>query len=1072
MANKVFDILTAPPKSGKISSAITENKASADVFSVFHEPPRIVQPKPDHAKVKQIISAPPNKYNRGFLGAINSSGRKISQSGIGGVAGGIGSFIYGLTAKGPVELVKGFIDLHKNYPNAKIEPQDVFADAYKFGKSAIGNVAGTLASVPDAVRVITSQGKYTPKDSYTIPGLGNVPSVFGQTKELVKEHGGTSGATESILTSAANVLLFKAGLELPKATYNKITSTIPDPILRARYLLNSGILDTKVPVVGELPKSVAIPIKTEPKVVPDVTQMTPEEQLRAGIQPGKVPEKVPLENTGEPVNPLNAPLGKTRETGLVTSVKESPNIAQEIKSTVTGDYQRSVHNNLKTYADAAVKNDFEGALRIVRETKNNTAESNALALSVVDELQRMKKFDDAVEIIQSVGARATKQGQANAALALLDRLTPTGALRYAERIFRTVKSEFPKAKIELTPKLAEELSTAAEAVQKLPEGSRQRTIAVAKLYHRIYQEVPVSLSRRISMIQTMSQLLNPKTIIRNLGGNTGFAVGENVSNVVGAAIDKALSFVTKKRTQTLPSIGTQLRGGLRGIREGAEDLRNNIDTSPTKTQFEIQKQVFTNKLGKSAEGALNVSLRIPDRAAWQAAYDESMRNQIRSAELSGTKVGPKELAAMDENARLIAGERTFQDTNAVTAVFTGLKRALNHVGNNEFGLGDFILKYPKTPANLLARGLEYSPAGFIRGAYELIRPLIGKEFRQGQLVKYTSRAIVGTGTGVVLGSVLHRLGIITGKKEENDAVAAFQRSKGLGQYRLNVSALKRFVLSGFNPSQAKLKKGDVQVSYDWFQPAAIPLSIGANIDETHGSARGIVGTMVNSIAEGTNTLAEQPLVKNFQAFFRGSSLSQSAVSTLTGAPASFVPTMLYQFRQLSDNIARNTYNVNPLYEAWNLVQNKIPGLSKNLPATQTPTGEDQVLFADGKNTLVNVFLNPAFVSTYQGDKAADTLLNLYQEYGDASIFPHIVSKTVTVNGVTYQLTAQQMTEYQKFIGGFAKNALTMIAQNEGFANSSDQAKLQALKSIFSSFVDSGKSWILQHLYQKKDLKQK
>lgn len=872
-----------------------------------------------------------------------------------------------------------------------------------------------------------------------------------------------------------NALLKTKDPELKKELEDELKSLITERTTQQAIGAGAGgglkkINEVKVPVTAETPSStkVKVNVVNEPKLVQDVSQMTPEEQLRSGIQPGEVVknEKVPT------VEIPSATGTATKERGLVSSVKESPNISEEIRAGVGGSYNPIVLRKLKEATDILVQKDAQRALQIVNDATVNTAETNAIAASLVEHLQKLGRFDEAITLINKVAPQATKQGQANAALALFERLTPAGTLRYTDRIYRMIRNEFPNAKVELTPDLAKKLSSRAEEIQALPSGSRARTIATAQLYHQIFEQVPVSAARKISMVQTMAQLLNPKTVIRNLGGNTGYSIGKNIADVIGAGIDSVVGLFTKQRTQTLPSIPTQVRGFRTGLQQGAEDARLGINTSPINTQFEIQQQVFRNRLLKAGEKALNYSLRVPDRAAWQAAYDEAMRNLVAVAERNGTKVGPKQLALMDDQAKLLASEATFQDTNRLTQLFTGIKSALNKFsGSSEFGLGDFILKYPKTPANILARGVEFSPAGFVRSAWELVRPLVGKEFRQGEFVKYTSRAVAGTGTGVVLGATLHRLGIITGKKEDNKAVAGYQRSVGLGQYRLNVSALKRYVLSLFNPNEARLRDNDLLVSYDWFQPGAIAFSIGANVDENKGSGRGIIGTAVNSIAEGTNTLAEQPLVKNLQAWSQGGSFSESLVSSLTGAPASFVPTLLYQIRQLADNVQRNTYNPSPLYTAWNLVQNKIPFLSKKLPASITPTGEEQLLYADGKNTLVNVFLNPAFVSTYRGDAAADMLLGLYQKYGDNQIFPRVVSKTVQLDGKTYQLSGKQISDYQEYIGKIAADALKNVASG-AIDEYNDQAKMELLRSTFSRISDSGRLWLLTNLYKSGGLKEK
>jgi hypothetical protein len=60
-------------------------------------------------------------------------------------------------------------------------------------------------------------------------------------------------------------------------------------------------------------------------------------------------------------------------------------------------------------------------------------------------------------------------------------------------------------------------------------------------------------------------------------------------------------------------------------------------------------------------------------------------------------------------------------------------------------LGDLVIKYPKTPGSLMMRAIEYSPAGFLKSAYELASPLLrGKAVNSREVLTSLSRAITGT----------------------------------------------------------------------------------------------------------------------------------------------------------------------------------------------------------------------------------------------------------------------------------------------------------------------------------------
>lgn len=362
--------------------------------------------------------------------------------------------------------------------------------------------------------------------------------------------------------------------------------------------------------------------------------------------------------------------------------------------------------------------------------------------------------------------------------------------------------------------LAKRLTEQARLVQRLPEG-RSKEVATGLMLKMINDQVPVSWGRKVSAIQTMAQLLNPKTFIRNIGGNTGFAVLENISDVVGTPLDKAVSLFTGKRTKGLPNVGVQLKNFNKGAREGAEDALLGINTGSTAgAKFDLpHSKVFKGKILGSAEKLLNLSLRAPDRGGYEAAFQNSIANQMKFAKVANPTDEMIHIANLD------GLYRTFNDDSVAAQAFSKIKNALNTLSSpitgKDWGLGDAVLKYPKTPGNLLARGVDYSPAGFLKSLTQLARPLVGKEFNQKAFVESTSRALVGS-TGLVgTGAILHKLDIITGKPEKDADMNALQRATGLGQYKMNVSALKRFVFSGFDPSEAKLKEGDKLLSYDW-----------------------------------------------------------------------------------------------------------------------------------------------------------------------------------------------------------------------------------------------------------------
>ena len=449
---------------------------------------------------------------------------------------------------------------------------------------------------------------------------------------------------------------------------------------------------------------------------------------------------------------------------------------------------------------------------------------------------------------------------------------------------------------------------------------------------------------------------------------------ENISDAVAAGYDKALSLVTKQRSKVLPDIGAQARGFARGFKEGAQDVSEGINTAAGSTQFELPKGgVFKSRVGQALEKLFGYELRVADRAAFQAAYDGSLANQMKAAKVAA----PTE--AMVEKATYDGLYRTFQDENAISTAFMRIKKALNELtGSKDFGLGDVVIKYPKTPGAILARGIDYSPAGFIRTVTEMARPLMGQAFNQKAFVESAARATVGSGI-VGTGILMAKLGLITGRKKDKTGIRDLKREVGLADYQINTSALKRFMLSGFDPKEAGLRKGDILATYDWFQPQAIDLAIGANIEENKGKPTGTVGTIADAIASGSATLAEQPLVSGLKRFFGYGDIVGGVQETLKGVPSSFTPSFVNQVRLLVDDVRRNPDNENPVKESLNLVKMRIPGLSGQVPEKKEPLGGTARIFKDNVPALdkaAQVFLSPANISKFGMDKGTDVAMEL------------------------------------------------------------------------------------------------
>lgn len=767
---------------------------------------------------------------------------------------------------------------------------------------------------------------------------------------------------------------------------------------------------------------------------------------------------------------------KTRRK-FIQTVKDSEKTAPEVAKKVESLYDPITNKETLAAAQDYVANDINAAINLIEGAGQPDAFSNTVAIVLIDKAQAEGRFADAIRYVEITAEKQTELGQAIQALSMYNRLTPEGILQAAhkairkarenitqkekltnfEKLAKMLKTEKEKEVLakkmgipHLTEEMAKILRGHAEKIQGMPEG-RDKAIETALLLKEITDLIPRSLGQKISMIQTMAQLLNPKTMIRNILGNVGFQVAENIADTFGVALDVATSLITGKRTVHLPRPIVQVKGLAQGMKEGTEEALLGISLKASQSKFSLPRNgVFDTGVLGALEKTLRITLSATDRAFYQAAFNQSLRDQTQFAGVD------EPTPEMIERAHQLGLYRTFQDDNAVSNFFVSFKKLLNF--KKPFGLGDIVIKYPKTPANILARGIEYSPFNFLRTAWKLAEPLFGREFNQDDFVRSAARSLTGSVLLVGTGALLAAVGVITGKRSKDRDVNAIREASGVLNYQINIDALKRFVASGYDPGAAKLREDDLLATYDWLLPGSIGMALGANL--VISPKESVVDKVLNlgdRILVASETLQEQPLVQGMRTLTSKQNIGEGLSSVVKGLPASFVPTLLNQVRQIADNTARNTRDPNYFKEAYNKAIMRVPGLSGQLPARVTVLGEEKQMYQLGSNNPFNVFLNPAFVTRYKPDPVSKMVLDIWESTGETIQFPRVVKASLKIGtDPQFELTADQYTEYQKYVGNKTNILFTILSENKKFIKLDDEVKARMLQKYLTNINTAAK----------------
>jgi hypothetical protein len=628
---------------------------------------------------------------------------------------------------------------------------------------------------------------------------------------------------------------------------------------------------------------------------------------------------------------------------------------------------------------------------------------------------------------------------------------------------KTTKKISQDRAVRLVNKLIKDKELSAEEADRLTEfairvaklAGEEKRLASQDLQALMLQYEKPSLDRKISSAHTIGLLLNPKTIARNAIGNELFYRVERLNKYFSTPIDMLQSKLTgKERTVTFKTNnqGEYWKNWMKGWRAGWRGL----NIAGLETQFDLRGPAFKSRKNPLTylEKTLGATLRSFDYAGYMRAYNETLGElatlrAMNEGQGKNKKLIERYIRESDENIMEIADQYgkyvTFQDNNVISKALVNVKRTLNL--GKDFGLGDAILKFPRTPGALLMRSLEYSPAGFLRSAYLLNKAIRGKKdevVSTRDIVESVSRAVHGTIGLTGMGYFLMMNGVLTGAGSTDRDVRDLQRSAGQGKYQLNISSLIRFVNSGFDPKKAGLKEGDLLYSYDWAQPVAISVSLGANIkkaqeeglDESKG-AFSFVESSYDSLSGAFSTLTEQSVLQGLSKFaegYPGQPFLDKLVKTAADIPPSFVPTLLNQIRQLSilggDEYSRETYDPSLTKQMVNRMINRVPYASKTLPQQYDALGKERKPYQ--KNSVFNVMFNPGFTSRYKLSEEARYVTSLIDETKNEQLAPRVPERKISVDGVSIALTNEEFALLQKYQGEITRELIAKNAKRDQF----------------------------------------
>lgn len=425
-------------------------------------------------------------------------------------------------------------------------------------------------------------------------------------------------------------------------------------------------------------------------------------------------------------------------------------------------------------------------------------------------------------------------------------------------------------------------------------------------------------------------LFSVKSPILNIGSNVELALTEALSRraagvqLKGADNKLAVDYVkmvNKVYQETGYDVSrmTQLSDtGAGGARVLGETTHSEGPGAVRKVGRVIEDIVFKQLMG--APDVAFSSAHFADSVNLNAAkFGEKGPEFMRDAMTLEPKTPEGEI--LRAQAIFDAQKATWTDKSWATTISEGTRKILNDV-SGDARIGDFVLPFVKTPANVIATGMDYAGMGVPKALVKSYKAWKTGDLGTKAHFQAISRDLVRSGLGIT-GAV-----VLTQMLDDEDFVGAYDPK------RAQIEGLR-------NSNYNAIRVGGKWISTDWLGPLSVPVT-AMMYARKYGDTGG-EGTF--QYGKGVVASAMQiPGIADIYDTVKGSAFkSNQTLEEMTGATGDYITSQLYS-RLVPSFISDTAKAIDPTVRVGgkgiNGVIARIPFLSKTLPAKTNVFGEE------------------------------------------------------------------------------------------------------------------------------------
>ncbi|PWL46830.1 MAG: hypothetical protein DBY45_01795 [Clostridiales bacterium] len=747
----------------------------------------------------------------------------------------------------------------------------------------------------------------------------------------------------------------------------------------------------------------------------------------------------------------------------VLEAKATPDIALPTieEMALEGKFSYQVLSDKKAISDAeeTIKNQgwASSLSEWLQKTDNGSVNKNntAMGWALYNNAVNSGDIKTSINILENMVLHQRNAAQAVQASRILKKLSPEGQLygvmRSAENLTQEIKERYGKdAEITVDKELAEKFLKAPN------ETAREE--ALEKLYMDIGRQLPSRFMDKWNAWRYLAMLGNPRTHVRNIAGNALFMPAVAIKDLTGTAIESVaykLSGGKLSRTKgTLTHRDMELVKAAWNdypyIKDEALGDGKYSDLKTANQSIEKGRKIFHFKPLEAARKANSKALDVEDAWFSQPHYSYALAQYAKANHISAETIkSGLGIDAARAYAIKEAQKATYRDSNAFSNFVSSLGRRgqnTNWASKAASTLVEGVLPFRKTPANILARGVEYSPIGLLKGlSVDLYQMSQGKK-TGAEVIDNVSAGLTGTGI-LALGAFLAAQGILRGRGGDDDDKRNFYDLMGYQDYALCLP-------------------DGTSVTLDWMAPEALPLFVGANLYEQMSSKNSglTLSNILDSISNISEPMLEMSMLQSLNDLFDSvgyassqglNGLAGSLVSAATSYLTQGIPTLAGQLERTAQQERMTTYTDNNGFLTGDAqyflgsASAKIPGWDYHQIPYIDAWGRKE---STGESMTYRAFsnmLNPAYVDKTEENAMEKELLRLYDATDEASVFPERAKRYFNVGNERIDLTADQYVTYATKKGQKSYQLLSALVQSDAYKNSSDEGKCDLISECYA-----------------------